>query len=69
MVIIDVRDIKDDYFISTRQAANYLGLTTCTLRRIGARLPRYRIGSVWRYKKSELDSFLSTHHKEVNHEN
>ncbi len=42
------------------QAADFLGLHPKTVQRMARRgeLPAYRIGRYWRYRASELDSWL-----------
>lgn len=48
-------------WLSTTDAAYYLGITSKTLRRLidSGELPAYRIGRVLRLKQSEVDEFIA----------
>ena len=47
-------------WLSTREAADQLGITTRTLYRLidGGQLPAYKFGRVIRLKESEVDAFV-----------
>lgn len=47
-------------WLSTREAARHLGITTRTLYRLidGGQLPAYKFGRVIRLKESEVDAFV-----------
>lgn len=45
-------------WLSTPDAARYLGLSDATLRRLP--IPCYRLGRVFRYKLSDLEAWVET---------
>lgn len=55
--------IIDDRWIGIEEAAKYLGVNKDTIRNwikkdIG--IPAYRIGKLWKFKKSELDIWVKS---------
>ena len=63
--VVSVREIlallEQDRFLNLAQAAEYLGISSRTLRDL-ADAPRYRIGSkLLLFKKSELDRWMLQH--------
>ena len=56
-------DGPDLAWLSTRRAAQHLGITTRTLYRFIDRgeIPAYRFGRVIRLKQREVDAFIETH--------
>jgi excisionase family DNA binding protein len=52
----------DIHWLSTREAANHLGITTRTLYRLidSGQLPAYRFGRVIRLKSVEVDAFIES---------
>lgn len=50
-----------DKYIGIDEAAEYLGISPITLRKWlkqNKELPRHQIGKFWKFKKSELDSWV-----------
>lgn len=57
------KKIVDDNYISIDEAAEYLGIKTVTLRnwlRKENCIPAHKIGKLWKFKKSELDEWVSS---------
>lgn len=55
--------INDDNYISIDEAAEYLGIKTVTLRnwiKKNSDIPAHRIGKLWKFKRSELDDWISS---------
>lgn len=53
----------DDNYISIDEAAEYLGIKTVTLRnwiKKNSDLPAHRVGKLWKFKRSELDEWISS---------
>ena len=53
----------EDNYISIDEAAEYLGIKTVTLRnwiKKKADLPAHRIGKLWKFKRSELDEWITS---------
>ena len=58
-----MRDQNDDNYIGLDEAASYLGIKPVTLRKwlkSKPDLPRYQIGKLWKFKKSELDTWVQS---------
>ena len=58
-----MRDQNDDSYIGLDEAAAYLGIKPVTLRKwlkSKPDLPRYQIGKLWKFKKSELDMWVQS---------
>ena len=58
-----MRDQNDDSYIGLDEAAAYLGIKPVTLRKwlkSKPDLPRYQIGKLWKFKKSELDTWVQS---------
>ena len=54
---------NDENYIGLEEAAEYLGIKPVTLRKwlkSKPDLPRYQIGKLWKFKKSELDNWVSS---------
>lgn len=54
---------KNDNYISIDEAAEYLGIKTVTLRnwlRKENNIPAHKIGKLWKFKKIELDEWVSS---------
>lgn len=54
---------EDDHYISIDEAAEYLGIKTVTLRnwlRKENNIPAHKIGKLWKFKKTELDAWVSS---------
>lgn len=54
---------ENDYYIGIDEAAEYLGIKTVTLRnwlRKGNDIPAHKIGKLWKFKKTELDEWVSS---------
>ncbi len=53
-----------DGYISIEEAANYLGVKTITLRgwlkKKECEIPAHKIGKLWKFKKSELDTWVQS---------
>ena len=57
------RVIENDNYIGIEEAAEYLGIKTVTLRnwlRKDNNIPAHKIGKLWKFKKSELDEWVSS---------
>ena len=55
--------IGNDNYIGIEEAAEYLGIKTVTLRnwlRKDNNIPAHKIGKLWKFKKSELDEWVSS---------
>ncbi|MBE7725127.1 MAG: helix-turn-helix domain-containing protein [Enterocloster citroniae] len=53
----------DDNYISIDEAAVYLGIKTVTLRnwiKKNSDIPAHRVGKLWKFKRSELDDWISS---------
>lgn len=54
---------NSENYIGLEEAAEYLGVKPVTLRKwlkSKPDLPRYQIGKLWRFKKSELDAWVQS---------
>lgn len=54
---------KEDNYIGLEEAAEYLGVKPVTLRKwlkSMPELPKYQIGKLWKFKKSELDMWVQS---------
>ena len=54
---------KDECWIGTNEAAEYLGVQTATIRdwiRKGKDMPRKKIGKAWKFKRTELEEWVSS---------
>jgi len=51
--------------MDVEEAANYVGLSTFTVRRLAkqGQLPAAKIGRAYRFKKEDIDSYLRTQYK------
>lgn len=59
----------EDNYISLEGAAEYLGIKPVTLRKWLKNkpdLPRYQIGKLWKFKKSELDTWVNSGMSAIN---
>ena len=57
----NVNDRSEDNYIGLEEAAEYLDIKPITLRRwlkSKPDLPKYQIGKLWKFKKSELDVWV-----------
>ena len=52
--------IENDNYIGIEEAAEYLGIKTVTLRNWLRNIPAHKIGKLWKFKKSELDEWVSS---------
>ena len=55
--------IKEEGWISTNEAAEYLGVKPATSRdwiRKGKDIPRKKVGKLWKFKLSELEEWVSS---------
>lgn len=55
--------IKEEGWISTNEAAEYLGVKPATIRdwiRKGKDIPRKKVGKLWKFKLSELEEWVSS---------
>ncbi len=55
--------IKEESWIGTPEAAEYLGVKPVTIRdwiRKGKDIPRKKIGKAWKFKLSELEEWVSS---------
>ena len=55
--------IKEESWIGTKEAAEYLGVKPATIRdwiRKGKDIPRKKIGKAWKFKRSELEEWISS---------
>lgn len=58
-----IKKLADNNYISIDEAAEYLGIKTVTLRnwlRKENSIPAHKIGKLWKFKKSELDEWVSS---------
>ncbi len=58
-----MREQNDDNYIGLEDAAAYLGVKPVTLRKwlkSKPDLPKYQIGKLWKFKKSELDAWVQS---------
>jgi len=56
-------DISIDNYISIDEAAEFLGIKPVTLRkwiREEKDIPAHKIGKLWKFKKSELDTWVKS---------
>ena len=56
-------NMVDDKYISIDEAAEYLGIKTVTLRtwiKVKPNLPAYKIGKLWKFKRTELDEWIQS---------
>lgn len=56
-------ETTEEAYIGIEEAAEYLGIKPITLRswiKKKDNLPAYRIGKLWRFKRSELDDWVSS---------
>ena len=56
-------EVVNENYISIDEAAKYLGIKCVTLRnwiKKDKSLPAHKIGKLWRFKKSELDSWVKS---------
>ncbi len=54
---------NSENYIGLEEAAEYLGVKPVTLRKwlkSKPDLPRYQIGKLWKFKKSELDAWVQS---------
>ncbi len=69
--LITVREVlsylETDRFMDLKEASEYLSISTRTLRDQDD-LPRYRVGKLLRFKKSELDEWMLKHREGGNGE-
>lgn len=58
-----MKNISEDNYISIDEAAEYLGIKTVTLRnwiKSNETLPAKKIGKMWKFKRSELDTWINS---------
>lgn len=56
-------NLIDENYISIDEAEEYLGIKTVTLRNWIKKkpdIPAYRIGKFWKFKRSELDKWITS---------
>lgn len=56
-------DKNDDRWIGIEEASEYLGVNKDTIRnwiKKGNGIPAHRMGKLWKFKKSELDSWVKS---------
>ena len=57
-----VQENYNDNYINIEEAAQYLGVKPVTLRnwikKDGNNLPAHKVGKQWKFKRSELDSWI-----------
>lgn len=54
---------ENDNYIGIDEAAEYLGIKTVTLRnwlRKESDIPAHKIGKLWKFKRSELDTWVQS---------
>lgn len=54
---------NDDRWIGIEEAANYIGVNRDTIRnwiKKDTGIPAHKIGKLWKFKKSELDSWIKS---------
>ena len=57
------QNIKEEVWIGTNEAAEYLGVKPATIRdwiRKGKDIPRKKIGKAWKLKLSELEEWVAS---------
>ena len=55
--------IKEESWVGTTEAAEYLGVKPATIRdwiRKGKGIPKKKIGKAWKFKLSELEEWVSS---------
>ena len=56
--------MEEDKYISLEEAAEYIGVKPVTLRgwlkQDKYEIPAYRIGKLWKFKRSELDKWVQS---------
>ena len=55
--------IKEESWIGTKEAAEYLDVKPATIRdwiRKGKDIPRKKIGKAWKFKRSELEEWIAS---------
>lgn len=55
--------LYDDKWIGIEEAADYIGVNKDTVRnwiRKETDIPAHRVGKLWKFKKSELDSWIKS---------
>lgn len=60
---VQMQETMNDNYISIDEAAEYLGIKTVTLRnwiKKDESLPAYKIGKLWKFKRSELDAWVQS---------
>ena len=56
-------EISNDKWIGIDEAAEYLGIKPGTIRdgiRTGKNIPAHKIGKQWKFKRAELDDWVSS---------
>lgn len=55
--------MKRDEFLTTKEVAEYLRVDMYTIYRLVSqkRLPAFKIGNQWRYKRSVLEKWIRSH--------
>lgn len=56
-----MKAIIEDKWISTDEAAEYLGVKATTIRewiKKESGIPAHKVGKLWKFKKSELDDWI-----------
>lgn len=56
-------EVVNENYISIDEAAEYLGIKTVTLRnwiKKDQSLPAHKIGKLWKFKRSELDTWVQS---------
>lgn len=56
-------NIYDDKWIGIEEAADYLGVNKDTVRnwiKKESSIPAHRVGKLWKFKRSELDSWIKS---------
>lgn len=52
---------NDDKWINIKDAADYMGVSKDAIRlwiKKDSKIPAYKIGKLWKFKKSELDAWI-----------
>lgn len=55
--------MSDDRYINLEELAEYLGVKPITIRKWlsgDKKLPAYKIGKLWKFKKSEIDEWVAS---------
>ena len=58
-----IADKNEEKWVSIEEAANHLGVNKDTIRnwiKKGNGIPAHKIGKLWKFKKSELDSWIKS---------